>query len=62
MPWAVAVPQKQVISTLARGKYQGFNSLYRRWLKRRCKTRPGGWYHGNEARRKAESARPLHKR
>ncbi|MGA2923519.1 MAG: ISNCY family transposase, partial [Candidatus Sulfotelmatobacter sp.] len=25
MPWAVSVPQKQLILTLARGKYQGFN-------------------------------------
>jgi transposase len=25
MPWAVSPPQKQLILTLARGKYRGFN-------------------------------------
>ena len=28
MPWAVSVPQKQLILTLARGKYQGFNDSH----------------------------------
>src|ERR1700720_4644513 len=28
MPWAVAIPQKQLILTLARGKYQGFNDSH----------------------------------
>jgi transposase len=28
MPWAVALPQKQLILTLARGKYQGFNDSH----------------------------------
>src|SRR4029077_19231989 len=28
MPWAVSVPQKQLIVTLARGKYQGFNDSH----------------------------------
>src|SRR5216684_5625184 len=26
MPWAVSLPQKQLILTLARGKYRGFNN------------------------------------
>lgn len=30
MPWAVSVPQKQLIVTLARGKYQGFNDSHLR--------------------------------
>jgi len=29
MPWAVSVPQKQLILTLAWGKYQGFNDSHR---------------------------------
>src|SRR5271169_3681884 len=28
MPWAVSLPQKQLILTLARGKYQGFNDSH----------------------------------
>ena len=28
MPWALSVPQKQLILTLARGKYQGFNDSH----------------------------------
>ncbi len=28
MPWAISVPQKQLILTLARGKYQGFNDSH----------------------------------
>ena len=28
MPWAVSVPQKQLILSLARGKYQGFNDSH----------------------------------
>jgi transposase len=28
MPWAVSVPQRQLILTLARGKYQGFNDSH----------------------------------
>src|SRR6202165_576771 len=28
MPWAVSVPQKQLILTLARGMYQGFNDSH----------------------------------
>jgi transposase len=28
MPWAVSVPQKQLILTWARGKYQGFNDSH----------------------------------
>jgi transposase len=28
MPWAVSIPQKQLILTLARGKYQGFNDSH----------------------------------
>ena len=28
MPWAVSVPQKELIVTLARGKYQGFNDSH----------------------------------
>jgi transposase len=28
MPWAVSVPQKRLIVTLARGKYQGFNDSH----------------------------------
>src|ERR1035438_5210040 len=28
MPWAVSVPQKQLILILARGKYQGFNDSH----------------------------------
>jgi hypothetical protein len=28
MPWAVSLPQKQWILTLARGKYQGFNNSH----------------------------------
>jgi len=28
MPWAVSPPQKQLILTLARGKYQGFNDSH----------------------------------
>ena len=29
MPWALPLPQKQLILTLARGKYQGFNDSHR---------------------------------
>src|ERR1700704_2757778 len=28
MPWAVSIPQKQLILRLARGKYQGFNDSH----------------------------------
>ena len=28
MPWAVSLPQKQLIVSLARGKYQGFNDSH----------------------------------
>jgi len=28
MPWAVSIPQKQLILNLARGKYQGFNDSH----------------------------------
>ena len=28
MPWAVSIPQKQLVLTLARGKYQGFNDSH----------------------------------
>src|SRR6202049_1567566 len=28
MPWAVSLPQKQLILSLARGKYQGFNDSH----------------------------------
>jgi transposase len=28
MPWAVSLPRKQLILTLARGKYQGFNDSH----------------------------------
>jgi transposase len=28
MPWAVSLPQKQLILRLARGKYQGFNDSH----------------------------------
>src|SRR6202142_1861914 len=28
MPWAVSIPQKQLILSLARGKYQGFNDSH----------------------------------
>src|SRR5271165_420283 len=28
MPWAVSVPQQQLIVSLARGKYQGFNDSH----------------------------------
>jgi transposase len=28
MPWAVSIPQKQLLLTLARGKYQGFNDSH----------------------------------
>jgi hypothetical protein len=28
MPWAVSLPQKQLILTLARGKYRGFNDSH----------------------------------
>jgi transposase len=28
MPWAISVPQKQLLLTLARGKYQGFNDSH----------------------------------
>ena len=28
MPWAVSIPQKQLILTLARSKYQGFNDSH----------------------------------
>src|SRR5437879_12622451 len=28
MPWAISVPQKQLILSLARGKYQGFNDSH----------------------------------
>jgi transposase len=28
MPWAVSLPHKQLILTLARGKYQGFNDSH----------------------------------
>src|SRR5450759_2495836 len=28
MPWAVSIPQKQLILTLARGKYLGFNDSH----------------------------------
>src|ERR1039457_5907668 len=28
MPWAVSIPQKQLILKLARGKYQGFNDSH----------------------------------
>jgi transposase len=28
LPWALPVPQKQLILTLARGKYQGFNDSH----------------------------------
>jgi len=31
MPWAVSIPQKQLILSLARGKYQGFNDSH--WRK-----------------------------
>lgn len=30
MPWAISIPQKQLILTLARGKYQGFNDSHLR--------------------------------
>jgi len=28
MPWALPLPQKQLILTLARGKYEGFNDSH----------------------------------
>jgi transposase len=28
MPWAVSIPQKQLILSVARGKYQGFNDSH----------------------------------
>jgi transposase len=28
MPWAVSTPQKQLILSLARGKYRGFNDSH----------------------------------
>ena len=28
MPWAVSVPQQQLIVSMARGKYQGFNDSH----------------------------------
>ncbi len=28
MPWAISIPQKQLILTLARGKYAGFNDSH----------------------------------